>query len=120
MASWTGFQDLDSSIAYYEYYFGPQCITASMYCGGAACVAASGGSCRPSCTSQINSTLSTAFRATRGWPVISVNCHASMYMHVTVNVGLRIALCVSLTAVGMYTSSSYSLPLTAGRYYATV
>ena len=69
MASWSGFDDLESGIAFYEYFFGPACITSSMYCGSSDCVAdiANGGDCvnSLSCLALLNQTLMTAFRETR-------------------------------------------------------
>lgn len=67
MAAWGDFDDPESGIAFYEYYFGPYCITAVMYCGSLECVG-SGGSCvhSPACDPLINLTLATAFRLNRG------------------------------------------------------
>ena len=65
MASWGNFSDPESGILYYEYTFGPACITAAAYCGGDLCVAA-GGNCKPTsagCTR--NATLGASFRSSR-------------------------------------------------------
>jgi hypothetical protein len=68
MANWFNFTDLESGIAYYEYYFGRNCITAVDYCGSQQCVGV-GGTCVESlfCSNLINRTLAAAFRSTRGY-----------------------------------------------------
>lgn len=83
MASWDGFDDPESGIAFYEYYFGPQCITAKMYCGSADCVASSGGSCVHSahCDPLLNTTLVAAFRFTRGLYFMLVDLDAHTFRH---------------------------------------
>jgi hypothetical protein len=68
MVSWSNFSDHESGIAFYEFFFGPACITAEMYCGLPACVVPGSGACVNSaeCNAALNQSLHSAFRATRG------------------------------------------------------
>jgi hypothetical protein len=106
-ASWSGFQDPESGVLFYEYFMGRSCITAAQYCG-ATCAPLDGlGMCRKGCTSSLNASLVGQFRATRGQLAAWCACMVA-WLHGWVHVCVGASVCMSFDATGLACLCSFS------------